>query len=60
MRCGGLPSQDEEYGLFVPEMLAEYPRVALPACIATMATMASASVEQFQQLGRCENVQASG
>ncbi|TMK10873.1 MAG: hypothetical protein E6G75_19860 [Alphaproteobacteria bacterium] len=22
-RCGGLPSQDEDYGLFVPEMLAE-------------------------------------
>src|SRR5262249_6511604 len=22
-RCGGLPSQDEHYGLFVPEMLAE-------------------------------------
>ena len=48
-RCGGLASQDEGYGLFVPGMLAEYPRVALPA-----------SVEQFRQLGWCESVQASG
>ena len=23
IRCGGLPSQDVDYGLFVPEMMAE-------------------------------------
>src|SRR5262249_30805306 len=57
-RCGGLASQDEGHGLFVPEMLAEQPRAASPARIATTAAIASASAEKFRQLGWCENGEA--
>jgi hypothetical protein len=49
-RYGGLSSQEEDYELIVPEMLAEWPRAASPACIATMAAMASASAEKFRKL----------
>jgi hypothetical protein len=45
------------FGLFVPNMPAEWSRADTPACLAAMAEMASARVKKFRHLWLCANVQ---